>query len=104
MHCTSNLLGRKKKKMTQQLKGEKYEYTSSNWALGLPPLQVLEGTNKLKAFTMPFFGFQSFKKQLSSFLKSHVGAFVQSPLPISKVVKIPFKQSAPQLSHHKHQA
>jgi hypothetical protein len=28
MHCTSNLLGKKKKKMTQQLKGEKYEYPS----------------------------------------------------------------------------
>jgi hypothetical protein len=58
----------------------------------------------LRAFTMPFFGFQSFKKQLSSFLESHVGAFVQSPLPISEVVKIPFRQSASQLSHHKHQA
>jgi hypothetical protein len=26
-------------KMTQQLKGEKYEYPSYNWVLGLPPLQ-----------------------------------------------------------------
>jgi hypothetical protein len=26
--------------MTQQLKGEKYEYPSYNWALGLPPPQV----------------------------------------------------------------
>jgi len=39
MHYTSNLLGLTKKG-TQQLKGEKYEYLSYNWALGLPPLQV----------------------------------------------------------------
>jgi hypothetical protein len=28
MHCTSNLLGKKKKEKTQKLKGEKYEYLS----------------------------------------------------------------------------
>jgi hypothetical protein len=38
-------LVKKEKKMTQQLKWEKYEYTSYNWALGIPPLQVPEGTN-----------------------------------------------------------
>jgi hypothetical protein len=43
MHYTSNLLARKKLKMTQQLKGEKYEYPSYNWALGLLPLQVQKG-------------------------------------------------------------
>ncbi len=31
--------------MTQKLKGEKYEYPSYNWALGLPPLQVPKGSN-----------------------------------------------------------
>jgi hypothetical protein len=66
-------------------------------------LEMLDG-KYLQGFTMPFLGFQSFKKQLSSFMESHVGAFVQSLLPISKVVKIPFEQSASQLSHHKHQA
>jgi hypothetical protein len=30
MHCPSNLLGKKKKKRAQQLKGEKYEYLSYN--------------------------------------------------------------------------
>jgi hypothetical protein len=66
-------------------------------------LEMLDG-KYLKAFTMPLFGFQSFKKQLGSFLESNVGAFVQFPLPISKVLKTPFKQSASQLLHHKHQA
>ncbi len=65
--------------------------------------EMLDG-KYLQAFTMPLFGFQSFEKQLSLFLESHVGAFVQSPLPISKVLKTPFEQSASQLSHHKHQA
>ncbi len=45
MHCTFNLLGKRKTKKTQLLKGEKYEYPSYNWALGLPPLRVPKGTN-----------------------------------------------------------
>jgi len=38
-------LVKKIKRMTQQLKREKYEYPSYNWVLSLPPLQVPEGTN-----------------------------------------------------------
>jgi hypothetical protein len=37
MHCTFNLLGRKKLKNDPTIKRGKYEYPSYNWALGLPP-------------------------------------------------------------------